>query len=199
MSNCFWGIYSNNLERFILFDEDRWILFHTAKLLSSKFSLCVCSIDSKFKNVIPLEYGLSNPSIAKQDQQVPLLITEVQNISIKDAVKDIPVDILIEQIEYAKLSLNFVRASWITDAMYNNADHRFYLNLIDETNIPPRDDAAGSSRGFRNSIDRIIFLSNNKEELESSLIDVFNTLESSRPTNLKIYKNTFYKILGEMS
>lgn len=198
MFNSFWGVYSNNLERFILFDDDLWILLHTAKLLSSKFSLCVCRIDRRYKNNFPLDYGLSNPAVAKQDQQVPLLIYEMQNIITKDSVYDIPVEILVEQVSYAEQSLKIVKAAWITDAMYNNADHKFYLDLIDDKTILPRDDAAGSSKGFLKSIDSIIYLSNNKEDLRLGLEEIFNGSQSSRPSNLKLYKNTFYKILGEI-
>lgn len=190
-----WASYSTNLERFILVDEDVWPLLHTSRLLSSKFSLCVCAIESDEKILNPLDFTLENPANAKQDQQVPLLITQSQKIKLNKSNLEIPIDVLDKQVEYAKLSLKIVKAAWIADSMYNDSDHRFYLDLMNETEIESKKDSAGLEDRFLKLIDRAIYLSTDISELVKELEIIFDTRNSIRPTNLRIYKSTFYEIL----
>ena len=197
MRSSSWAAYSVNLERFVLVDRDSWPLLHTAKLLSSKFSPCVCAIEDHASPLRPLDYTLENPSNAKQDQQVPLLVPQIQKIKLKETDIEMPLDILYSQIDYAELSLKIVKASWIVDSMYNDSDHSFYLNLLNEKGIETKKDSAGLEDKFLHLIDRIIYQSDNVAELNSSLENIFDTKKSIRPTNLKIYKSTFYKLLEE--
>lgn len=197
MESSLWAAYSVNLERFILIDSDPWTLLHTCKLLSSKFTLCVSAIENVDPISDPLNYTLANPSTVKQDQQVPLLVPQIQKIKMKETDIEIPLNILYSQIAYAEFSLKVVKASWVVDSMYNDSDHNFYLNLLDEKDIISKKDSSGLENKFLHLIDRIIYRANDIKQLKTSLENIFDTSNSIRPTNLKIYKSMFYKLLEE--
>lgn len=189
-------IYSNTHERFITSTNDLWVTMMTAKLMSSKMSLCV--VDDQLNNLSNNEcitWGLVNPGEAKQNQQNPSLLISQQGIEFKGDVLDIEVSKLVE---YQKTTLgvyNILRSAWITDALHNTVDQNTFLKLFNDSTFISVNDDSGVEGGFLLSIYKIVYLSLSLEEMYSKIDDILNDPKSSRPTNLNIYRTAFYKWL----
>lgn len=191
-----YGIYSNNLERFIYVDNDLWILMHSAKLLSSKMMLCVINIKNDNLNSNNcFEYSLSNPEEAKQSYQLPQLVTYSTGETFKGPPVDINLDTFTKHRIFIEYVIRTVRASWLTDAQFNVSDHNFLINLLGDTSVRKVNDDSGVDKGFKFCIDQILYTANTLEELKTGIDNIFNYADSNRPKNLKIYEQTFRKYM----
>lgn len=190
-------LYLNSIERFILINDDIWTSMNTAKVLSSKMCLCVCEISNQnLDNDSCLEWGLVDSSESKQTQQHPSL-----SIIKKGACyRGYPVDIASERLIYDKKFVEFVyritKASMLVDALMNNVNQKFYLELLDENEIMSVNDDSGIKGGFLKNVNKILYLSNSVDEISEKLNVMFDDKQSDRPTNLMNYKkmfDTFFK------
>lgn len=193
-----YAIYLNSAERFILILEDLWLALQAARILSSKMSLCVCDI-SNFQPVKDdecLEWGLLDASESKQNQQHPSLSIIKKGILKKGKQVDINSEILDRDKDFASFVVKIIKSSFIVDSLYNNVNQKFYLDLLDERDLQSVADDSGVKGGFVRYINKILYLSNSKEEIKTKLDEMFDNDKSSRPTNLKMYKAAFYKFLS---
>lgn len=191
-------LYSNTHERFLAGTDDLWVTLMSAKLFSSKMSLTICDLGS---NAIIkdnyINWGLVDPSEAKQNQQIPSLMISKFGGEFKGTVLDISLNRLLD---YQKTFLgvyNIINSAWITDALYNSVDQRLLMNLFDGNKFAAVDDDSGIDNGFLHTIYKIVYFSSSLEEMEIKILEIFNNKKSGRPTNLDLYKNAFYKFLNE--
>lgn len=191
-------LYSNTHERFLAGTDDLWVTLMSAKLFSSKMSLTICDLGSN--TIIKdnyINWGLVDPSEAKQNQQIPSLMISKFGGEFKGTVLDISLNRLLD---YQKTFLgvyNIINSAWITDALYNSVDQRLLMNLFDGNKFAAVDDDSGIDNGFLHTIYKIVYFSSSLEEMEIKILEIFNNKKSGRPTNLDLYKNAFYKFLNE--
>jgi len=189
-----YGIYSNNLERFLLISNDLWMLMHTANLLSSKFILCVCMIDEtvNIDNSNCLTWTLSDPAMAISDKQIPRL--KIINNKLRDTgliSVDVPIDQIIKYQEFSKFVLEISQAARMTDALLNSSSQQYFLNLLDSNDrLITLNDDTGIPGGFLSSIDKILYLADNKETALDKILNLINEPEGTLSL-LTLYKTTF--------
>lgn len=193
------GLYSINLERFILLDNDRWTLLHTGKLLSSKMQLCVCEfndyVDITADDCIlwTVTGGVSIP----QDQQVPKLTHINDNLNLVGPPTEISLDILTNHINYAKFVLKIIKAAWTTEAVKGIGDQSYFLSLVNETGLVTIKDETWADDGFLFSIDKILYLSNSQDEAMKKIKQIFNNPNAGMPAILEGYRDSFFKRLEQ--
>ena len=196
-----YGIYSINLERFLLISNDLWMLMHSANLLSSKFVLCVCMIDDDVQiyNSNCLTWTLSDPTIAILDKQTPRL--KFVHKALFDTGRfpvDIPLEKIVKYQEFSNFVLNVSNAARITDALLNANNQKYFLKLLDSTdNIVSINDDTKIPDGFVLSIDKILYLADSKDEAFDKILNLINEpintvswLASYKKTFLKLYNHT---------
>ena len=191
-----YGIYNNGLERFVAVSDDLWITHNAAKLLSSKFSSTVCILNNKnITNNNCHMWGLVNNSQARQDQQSPAiaLIDQIEE-------KGLPVDFdnndLISDKEFVDFVVLSSYALYLTDAICNASNQKFYNKLVGDNILTKSNDDSGISEGFIISIEKILYLSASKDEALNKFAAILNDLTTNRPGQLKMYKNIFNSFLG---
>lgn len=192
-----YAIYLNSAERFILVLDDLWVCLHSAKLLSSKMSLCVCDI-SQYQ-VIPndqcLTWSLLDSSESKQNQQHPSLSIIKKGIVKRGLPLDLNVEGLRQDKEFVEFLTKVLKAALLVDALYNNVNQKFYLDLLDERDLSTVHDDSGVKGGFLRKVNKILYLSKSIDEVRLQLHAILNDEHSSRPTNLKMYKTAFMNFL----
>jgi hypothetical protein len=191
-----YGIYNNGLERFVAVSDDLWITHNAAKLLSSKFSSTVCILNNKnITNNNCHMWGLVNNSQARQDQQSPAiaLIDQIEE-------KGLPVDFdnndLISDKEFVDFVVLSSYALYLTDAICNASNQKFYNKLVGDNILTKSDDDSGIPEGFIVSIEKILYLSASKDEALDKFTAILDDLTTDRPGQLKMYKNIFNSFLG---
>jgi hypothetical protein len=202
-----YGIYLNNISRFLLISNDLWMLMHTANLLSSKFTLCVCLISKEIKinNSNCLTWTLEDPSMAISDRQIPRL--KIVNDKLKDTgviienegwVKSQGLDtisVISEYQEFAKFVLAVTQSARMTDALLNASNQTYFLNLLDSTeNIISLKDDTNLPGGFLYSIDKILYLANSKEDALSKMSML---IPDNADRLLTEYKKTFLSFYNQ--
>jgi len=202
-----YGIYLNNISRFLLISNDLWMLMHTANLLSSKFTLCVCLISKEIQidNTNCLTWTLEDPSMAATDRQIPRLRI------INDKLKDTGVileneewlsnqglstlKLATEYQDFAKFVLAVSQASRMTDALLNSNNQQYFLNLLDSTeDITSLRDETNLPGGFLHSIDKILYLANSKED---ALQKMSMLIPEDSDRLLSAYRNTFLNFYNQ--
>jgi hypothetical protein len=193
-----YGIYSINLERFIAIDFDLWVTMHTAKLLSSKMSLCVFKFisDLDINNTNCINFTLDNTWYVKQDSQYPRLINMDGDVYHIGLPLDIDLSVLDQHFKFCIRTLNIIKSAWITDAELNTSNRQYFQNLLEEIYLQGNPDDSGIEIGFLKSIDKILYLSNNILEVDEKLNKLFNDPNSIFVTNLKMYKLKFFETLN---
>ena len=192
-----YGLYCNSTERFVLLDNDLWTLHHAAKLLSSKISACVCVIEhSEITKDNCHLWGLVDHKVAKQDQQIPLVIAVGSNVEYKGLPDDVTEEDLNKDLEFMRFMLTATYSLKIVDAIFNVADQKFFIKYFPKTELTAVDDDSGVANGFVRSIERILYLASNKESALKGFEELFNDPRSARPTILTEHKTTFYRLLG---
>jgi hypothetical protein len=180
---------------------------HTAKLLSSKFTLCVCLISKEIKidNSNCLTWTLEDPSMAISDRQIPRL--KIINEKLKDTGSIIEnenwvnnqgldtVSVISECQEFAKFILAVTQAARMTDALLNASNQTYFLNLLDSTeNIKAIQDDTNLPGGFLYSIDKILYLANSKEDALSKMSLL---IPDNADRLLTAYKSTFLNFYNQ--
>lgn len=188
------GLYCNSLERFLLVKDDLWLVLHSAKLLSSKLSSCVCPIyDEDMNNENCYTYGLVKPSEAKQNVQMPQYVS----ITSGEELKGPPADIELEMLNQHKKFINYlflvVQASWIADAELNDSDHYNFASLITDNEFVLENDNSGLENGFKKSIDKILYTANTVDEIKKRVKSIMDYKTTSRPTMLAQYEKILFK------
>ena len=192
------GIYSNNLERFLIINNDLFLTIQTAKLLSSKFCLSVCKINNSIciDNSNCLTWSLTDPSMAAADRQIPRLTIIDNNLFDTKTYPAIPKELLFEYHEFCKLVYNIVKASRITDALLNSNDQSYFLRLLDiqDPTIVSLSDESGLEIPFLLQIDKVLYMSTSIKEINENIEEIFFQY-TTLPSNVALYKKTFYHYL----
>jgi len=195
--NFNFGIYSTNLERVLLVDTELWPLMHTARLLSSKLSLCVIAYNDSLliDNSNCITWTCNNFSLIKMDKQSPRLSIVNNSLEPVNVVNNHELD-LIRYYKFSKFILKIVKSARLTDFLLNSSDHHFYNNLLDikEELVKVHDDS-GISEGFLNKIDRILYLENDEDTVLNLIKELLEDKNSYAPTWLTNYRNTFFSVL----
>lgn len=192
-----YGIYSHNTERFIAIHNDLWITMATAKLLSSKLTICVCIFnDPRMTNENCLQWSLVDPGIAigKQDSQYPRLTRPVEILFAGDPI-DVNLEVLRRHQKFCITALKVIRAAWMTDAGMNTGDRKYLQSLVGSTYFDTDYDDSGIQGGLRFNVEKIIYLNKSEDEVMQSIDEMFNNPNSIFPTRLKLYKKVFYDFL----
>lgn len=192
-----YAIYLNSIERFILILDDLWISVQTAKLLSSKMSICVCDISNfqQIENTDSLSWCLNDSSESKQNQQHPSLSIINNGIFNKGLPLDISLDLLKVQKQFVEYVADVCRSAMLVDALLNNVNQKFYLDLLGDSNFEVVDDDSGINGGFLKTVNTILYLSKTVTEIETKLNLILNDPKSNRPSNLKLYRELFYSYM----
>jgi hypothetical protein len=189
------GLYSVNLERFILLDDDRWTLLHAAKLLSSKMQLSVCQFDDGTLITKDDCLNWTTDASVPQDQQVAKLCYIENSLKRVGPPVDINYDLLQTHLSYVKFVLKMVKVSWETEAIRGIGDQTYFLGLVGEKHLVKFKDETWAEDGFLFTVDKILYLSKNKEEAMLKINKIFNNPDTAMPTVLSGYKSTFFGIL----
>jgi len=189
------GIYSNNLERFLIINNDLCLTMQTAKLLSSKFCLSVCKINNSscIDNSNCLTWSLTDPSMAVADRQVPRLTIIDNNLFDTKTYPAISKEVLFEYHQFCKSVYNIVKASRITDALLNSNDQSYFLKLLDvqDSTIVSLSDDTGLEVPFLLQVDKILYMSTSIKEINEKIEKIFIQY-TSLPSTVALYKKTFY-------
>lgn len=190
------AIYSTNFDRILLLDNDLWPLMHTAKLLSSKLSLCVIGYNTDLIINEPcINWTCNKFSEIKMDKQSPRLSFVKNFLEITENDPIIEQD-LVRYHEFSKFVLKIVKVSRYTDFLLNSVNHTFYDNILKtKEDLIKISDDSGIDQGLLCSIDQFLFLENDKSSIMNLISEMFENKNSYAPTWLKNYKNTFFDIL----
>jgi hypothetical protein len=195
-----YAIYSNNLERFLLVDDDLWVLRHTAILISSKLTTSICEINNiEINKSNCTEWTLSIPSMSKQDQQIPKLSIIGNAIEKSIALSTEENEKLKEDCIFCLYVLNVVKSSWYVNALYNSSNQKYFLDLLKIKSLSYVHDETGIEGGFIPSIDEILYSSSSKEVAELKINAMFDNKFSSSPTLLLKYAKSFRKYYDEFA
>ena len=192
-----YAIYLNDIERFIALEKDLWIAHNSAKLLSSKLSICICDIgDVELTNDNCFQWTLSTPELPASIQYPKLVIPS--NAKLEFVGDPIEIDMKIFKLHqrFCLLVLKIVMAAKMTDAILNAGDRKYFQSLISFDDVESTSDDSGIPDGFLYSIERILYLQTTEEEVMFCINELFNNSSSIFPRNLAQYKSTFYKYLN---
>lgn len=191
------GIYSNNLERFLIIKDDRWISLQTGKILSSKFLLSLFEFDNNdINNNNCNTWSIRDPSVAMLDKPIPRIkYIEDQLFDTLAPVTDISPSVFLEYQEYCNFVYNVVLSSRLTDANLNSSDQKYILSLVSD-NIPVStlSDDTGLAKPFLWHIDHILYFSSTKEEALEKISNIFKE-NTNMVSSLNLYRQTFYNYL----
>lgn len=200
-TNTTYGIYSSNLERFLLIDNDLWPLLHTARLLSSKLFLSVCNIDSSvpINNDNCISWSLIDPTIPKTDMQLAKLVDVGSGLeNLGDLFIDVSKQKLKEYQYYSRFVLSAVKSAWLTEAVLNSSQQTYFLKLLDiKEDFYKVDDDSGIKNGFLFNIDKILYLSETAEECLDKIDVLLNDQTVETPEWLAQYKLHFIRNLDD--
>lgn len=190
------GLYSINLERFILLDPDRWTLLHAGKLLSSKMQLCLCEFDDNvaITNDDCLNWTATGSAFIPQDQQILKFSNIGNSLKFFGPPVDVDMDLLMQHLDYVKFVLKVVKAAWLTEAIKGIGDQTYFLSLVGENNLVSFKDETWADGGFLFAIDKILYLSKSKEEAITKIKKIFENPDTAMPTVLAGYKSEFFNL-----
>lgn len=197
-----YGLYANNLERFILTDKDLWPLMHSARLLSSKISTSVIHFNvDGIDNNNCIQWTLTDASVARQDHQVPKLYLSNSPLEHHTVILDGPdLETLKEEQKFFLFVLSAIKAAWLTDALLNSSGQKYFLKLLDsDEDVSSVIDDTDISGGFLFAIDKALYTATSVNFAMLSIHNIFNHPLCKRPSTLALYKTTFFKQLNELS
>jgi hypothetical protein len=189
-----YAIYFNDIERFILVEEDLWLTLHACRLLSSKFSIFICSTvnNEHITNETCYLYNLSTTELPTFSQY-PRLIDVNLNFEHVGLHLGVPLETILEKRKFCQFVIKVLKAAWMTDSILNVADSKFFQTLLEIKEIESEHDFSGIPTGFIKSIERILYLSESEEEILEKIDSLLNDSNSYLPGALAQYKKTFYK------
>jgi hypothetical protein len=185
-----YGIFSISLNCFLLASNDVWLIMHTAKLVDSKISVCVCDLGA---------------FIDTQQSPENWTVTNLSEITFQPILHKIPSGIeqyhcnsanLKKSKEMIEHIYKITKSAWLTDATLNTANHSLFLSLLDEKNFSRLNDSAGTDIEFLKKIDAILYQSQSVEEIDKRINDFFKNTYSLRPHMLHVYKKIFFDMLN---
>jgi hypothetical protein len=139
-----------------------------------------------------LTWTLSDPAMAISDKQIPRL--KIINNKLRDTgliSVDVPIDQIIKYQEFSKFVLEISQAARMTDALLNSSSQQYFLNLLDSNDrLITLNDDTGIPGGFLSSIDKILYLADNKETALDKILNLINEPEGTLSL-LTLYKTTF--------
>lgn len=193
-----YAIYFNDIERFIFVEDDIWLILHGCRLLSSKFSIFICNTkDNTFlTNENCHLYNLSTTELPSFSQY-PRLIEHNLKFEFVGLHAQITQDTIEEHRKFCQFVLKVLKAAWLTDAVLNVCDSKFFQTLLEIDNINSDHDLSGILKGFIKSIERILYLGNSEEEILEKIKNLFNNSESYLPSVSAQYKKIFYSYFNE--
>lgn len=165
----------------------------TARILSSKMSLCIVPLKSEdINNDNCYQYGLVNPGESDQGQQHPLYVQETSGEIYLGDPTEIDLNIFLEHRKYCLFVFDTLIKIHLIDSLTNTNNHDYFLDLVDEYQIKRTRDASGYHEGFKRGIEKILYLTKTekeaKERIEKFLSDEKN---NSRPS-LQYRQNRLY-------
>lgn len=192
-----YAIYLNDSERIIALEKDLWVALESAKLLSSKLSLCICDIgNTKLTNNTCIRWTILAPELPTSIQYprlVPIQKLKLKNIGYPIGVN---IDSLKKDQQFCLLILKIVLSAKMTDAELNAGDRKYFQSLLEIDDLSTSSDDSGIPGGFLHTVEKILYLNSNTTDVMSQIELMFNNSESIFPRNLAQYKSTFYKYLN---
>ena len=192
-----YAIYLNDSERIIALEKDLWVALESAKLLSSKLSLCICDIgNTKLTNDTCIHWTILAPELPTSIQY-PRLVP-IRNLKLKNVGFPVGADIdtFVEDQQFCLLVLKIVLSAKMTDAELNSGDRKYFQSLVDTTDVSTSSDDSGIPGGFMHTIEKILYLNSDIHNVLFRIELMFDDSESIFPRNLAQYKSTFYKYLN---
>lgn len=193
-----YAIYLNDIERFIALEKDLWIAHLSAKLLSSKLSICICDIgnDSSITNSNCIQWTLLTPDLPTSTQYPKLIVSKDSKLEFVGDPVNTDLEILKIHQKFCLLVLRIVKAAKMTDILLNHADRKYFQSLLSSTEVAASPDDSGIPGGFLHSIEKILYLQTSEKDVLSSISAMFNDPNNILPRNLAQYKFLFYKYLN---
>ena len=193
-----YAIYLNDIERFIALEKDLWIAHLSAKLLSSKLSICICNIgnESAITNSNCLQWTMSTPDLPASTQYPKLIISKDSKLEFVGDPINTDIEILKSHQKFCLLVLKIVMAAKMTDILLNHADRKYFQSLLSSTEVASSPDDSGIPNGFLHNIEKILYLQTSEENVLSCISAMFNDSTNILPRNLAQYKFLFYKYLN---
>jgi hypothetical protein len=193
-----YAIYLNDLERFIAIEQDLWIAHASAKLLSSKLSICICDIgnESSITNYNCWQWTLSTPDLPASTQYPKLVVPKDSKLEFVGDPINTDMEMLKLHQQFCLLVLKIVLAAKMTDAELNAGDRKYFQLLLEIDSLSTTPDDSGIPGGFLHNIEKILYLNSSTTDIMANIELMFNNSESIFPRNLAQYKSLFYKYLN---
>lgn len=195
------GLYSINLERFLLVKEDRWIMLIAAKLLSSKYTLSVVEFENSMINDTNCyTWGIKDSGQIASDRQIPRLqILEGNEIlDKKNSCPDVYGNQFDECRKYCDFVYKTVLSSRMVDALLNTNDQKYILSLFNKTpnELQITSDDTGLDDSFLINIDKILYFSQTIDEAKILILQLLET-QTNMVSNFNNYKKIFRNFLEQ--
>lgn len=192
-----YAIYNNGLERFVAISEDLWTVHHAAKLLSSKFSstVCIVSTDEITSENCHL-WGLAKHASAFQERQTPIIVLVGDAVELKGFPDDITEEEFASDKSFIAYVLAMTYAMLLTDGLCNTGDQHFYNKFFKDMPVATIVDDSGVPGGFLSSMEQVLYFASTKEEASAKIREILVNPDSSRPSQLTMYRETFKSLLG---
>lgn len=193
-----YAIYLNDIERFIALEKDLWIAHLSAKLLSSKLSICICDIgnETSITNYNCIQWTMSTPDLPTSTQYPRLIVSKESKLEHVGDPINTDMEVLKSHQQFCLLVLRIVMAAKMTDIVLNHADRKYFQSLLSSTEVAASPDDSGIPGGFLHSIEKILYLQTSEKDVLSSISAMFNDPNNILPRNLAQYKFLFYKYLN---
>ena len=193
-----YAIYLNDIERFIALEKDLWIAHLSAKLLSSKLSICICDIgnETAITNYNCIQWTMSTPDLPTSTQYPRLIISKDSKLEYVGDPVNTNMDVLKTHQKFCLLVLKVVMAAKMTDILLNHADRKYFQSLLSCTEVAASPDDSGIPGGFLYNIEKILYLQTSEKDILSHIGTMFNDPTNILPRNLAQYKFLFYKYLN---
>lgn len=191
------GMYLNDIERFICIHDNLWITLESSKLLSSKLSISICQIYNKeINNSNCLEWTILTPELPVSSQYPKLIFPEKFEFKLVGFPINVNILNLKKHQRYCLTTLKILQAAKITDAMLNSADRSFFQSLLEIDNLLSAPDDSGIPKGFLFNVYKILYLGTSEKDILTKIDSLFNLQDSEFPRTLQLYKSTFYKFFN---
>jgi hypothetical protein len=193
-----YAIYLNDIERFIALEKDLWIAHLSAKLLSSKLSICICNIGDELSitNSNCLQWTMLTPDLPASTQYPKLIISKDSKLEFVGDPINTDMEVLKRHQKFCLLVLKIVMAAKMTDILLNHSDRKYFQSLLSSSEVVSSPDDSGIPGGFLHNIEKILYLQTSEKDIFSCISAMFNDTSNILPRNLAQYKFLFYKYLN---
>jgi hypothetical protein len=211
--NCY-SIFSPGIDRFLLVDHyDFWIVYETAKVLSSKISTIVYVLDQETPEMTveeclnfttkhkKLEKNYGGPSVMSHRQSASLskipkdLVVRVGWP--EDFIKPDRLNALMQLQEYALFSLRTIYAVTISSHFTNFFPEREYIDDFFNDQCPGdfelTQDNSSYDQGMIKLVKQILY---DAKDVESALEQIHESWRKYTQHDVSGHRQLFYQILG---